>query len=208
MNRRLWPIPLALLLGIAAWGAGAAFHPSPDGKNSPSRASALVSAVSIGYVTDTPALLSIQQGTNTITPSATVSASPSGAIVSGSNIKPGDSNTGTVQITNGSQAAVLTLSETNLSHSGLVDLSAQLQTQVTDQTLSALTGGTVTIFHGLFNQLPSTVLCGATNYPTGCSPWTAGEAHTFTFTVLFPTASGNPYQGVTASVDFVWTATP
>jgi hypothetical protein len=121
------------------------------------------------------------------------------AIVSVSaDMKPGDVASGNVTITNsGSLAATMTLSQdtvTNGGPSGSSNLAGQLDLVIVDTTTTA------TVYSGKFNALSAnTALPGS-----GGAQWAAGEAHVFTFTVTFPLASGNDYQGTSASATFVW----
>jgi spore coat-associated protein N len=121
----------------------------------------------------------------------------SGAIVSMSNMRPGDSQSGTVDITNsGSLSGPFTLSESNLSGA---TLGAQLDLTVVDcgdLTAPSCASGT-TLFSGKFDSLPSTAL----------GTFAAGQGHRYQFTVSLPSSTGNAFQGTSSSAEFDWTAT-
>jgi hypothetical protein len=132
-----------------------------------------------------------------------------GAIVSGSNLRPGSVVTGTVRI-KVIEALKVRLSERDVVHTGPPhsgNLAHDLQLTVLDTT----TGRTV--YSGALDALPQTTVCGKhgghdDDHSRTCPGWSNGEAHDLTFTVRFPDAptnADNVYQGTTASVTFVWT---
>jgi spore coat-associated protein N len=117
-------------------------------------------------------------------------------IVSATGMKPGDVETGTVKITNSRNLPFsLSLDQTNVTNSGSANLAAQLDLQIEDEN------GLV-LYDGKFNSLPSTSIDGS----GADDQWEAGESREFTFTVTFPSGSGNSYQGTSASASFVWNA--
>lgn len=127
----------------------------------------------------------------------TMSDSQSGAILSASNMRPGDSQTGTVDITNtGSLAAPFTLTESSVTGA---TLAAQLALKVVDcgdtsGTPDCTTGPT--LYNGTLDSLPSTSL----------GTLAAGQGHRYEFTVTLPSSTGNAFQGLSASADFDWSA--
>lgn len=136
----------------------------------------------------------------------------SAAILTMSNMQPGDSQLGTLRITNsGSLAAAMVLNEgsiTNNGPAGSGNLAGQLTLLIQDcgtAADAACTATSPTVYSGAFNGVaPNTVLSGAGG---AGSKWAAGEGHTYQFTVTLPTAAGNEYQGTSASAAFSWNAT-
>ena len=127
-------------------------------------------------------------------------AGANGVIVAMNNMEPGDSNSGTVTITNtGSLPASVVLSQSAVTHTtpgtGTGNLAHELQLTITDQ------GSGATVYSGPFDGLSATTLA-----PSSGSQWAAGEAHTYQFTVTLPSEADNSYQATTASADFNWTA--
>jgi len=131
---------------------------------------------------------SVQAGTLTMSNSAAGSAvvtetSP----VNKGNMKPGDSVSGSVTITNsGSLPADLTLSisdAVNEFPSGALNLT--------------ITDGVTPVYNGTVANTAAAIALGAT-------PWTAGESHTYTVTVSIPLSAGNDAQGDAASFDLNW----
>lgn len=129
---------------------------------------------------------SVQAGTLTMTNSASGNAvvtSTTGLALN--NMKPGDSATGSVTITNnGSLPADLTLAISNSSNSfpaGDLDL--------------AIKEGAATVHSGtVADHAP--IALGST--------WAAGESHTYSVTVSIPSTAGNDAQGDTASFRLDW----
>ena len=128
------------------------------------------------------------------------------AIVSLSNIRPGDSQAGTLTITNsGSLSADMYLSESNVT-SSVAGFSGDLQLKVDDTTLGT------TVYNGALNGMASTVSGSAAGIhlaPSSGTQWASGEHHDYKFTVTFPnntttTGADNAYQGANASAQFDW----
>ena len=129
--------------------------------------------------------------------------SASSAILSATNLKPGDVNTGTVDIQNtGSLPGTFTLSTSNV-----VDTNAllgQLDLKVEDCGVYTGTGGT------------TAPTCAGTNYvysgkanavgSVNLSSFAASAKHKYVFSVTMPSAIANTFQGKTASVEFDWDA--
>jgi spore coat-associated protein N len=123
------------------------------------------------------------------------------AIVTGTNMRPGDVKNGTVTITNsGSLSATMTLSEGSIvPGAGTPTFAHDLQLVVVDTSIT----GTPTVYSGAFDSMGTITL----NPLTGTGQWPASEAHTFSFTVTFPNAatnSDNQYQSTSASAAFDW----
>lgn len=118
------------------------------------------------------------------------------AVLNLSNIKPGDSVTGSVTITNtGSLKQKLTLTE-----GAVVDgfTAGDLKLSVTDTAAPS-----VPVYTGTFGGLGVKQL-KATN---GTDEWAAGEAHTYAFVVTLVPTAGNENQDKAANADFTWDGT-
>jgi spore coat-associated protein N len=122
-----------------------------------------------------------------------------GAIFSATNMKPGDSTTGTVAVTNTGDVA----GDFSLALSGITNtpgpnggnLSGRLNLHVED-----ITGAAVDVYDGVVSGY------GATKALT--SNWAGGASRTYRFTVSWPTglANDNNYQGSQLEMDFDWSA--
>ena len=129
---------------------------------------------------------------------------PSGAILTASNMKPGSSSSGVVDIQNtGSVAGDFSLSESAPVDSDATNpLSAKLDLVVIDCGVNSGTPpdcvtGTTPVYSGKLNALTSQSLG---NYASNVK-------HRFKFTVSFPSSSGDDvYQGDNTSVGFTWSA--
>jgi spore coat-associated protein N len=121
--------------------------------------------------------------TNSATGAAVVTATNGLAL---NNMKPGDSATGSVTITNsGSLPADLTLAISNATNtfpSGAVTL--------------LIKDGTTTVYTGNVANTPAPIALGGT--------WAAGASHTYDVTVAIPSAADNTAQGKTASFELDW----
>ena len=116
----------------------------------------------------------------------------SAAVVTGANLKPGDSTTGTVTITNtGSLAGTFTLSELAAS---TAFQAGSLSLKVEDVTTAA---SPVTVYSGEFQSAGTKAL----------GSFAAGAARTYKFTVTLAQSAGNADQGKAASATFQWDAT-
>jgi hypothetical protein len=124
--------------------------------------------------------------------------SGSGAILSASNMRPGDSQSGTVDISNsGSLSGAYSLAESALTGA---TLAGQLDLKVVDcgdvsATPDCTTGPAV--YTGKLDSLSLTSL----------GTFAAGETRRYEFTVTLPAATGNAFQGLSSSVQFDWSAT-
>ncbi len=131
-----------------------------------------------------------------------VGNSVSGAVLTASGLRPGDSANGTVDIKNtGSTAGDFSLSESNVTDSDAVHpLSGKLDLVVTDcgSTASPDCSTGTQVYSGKLGSLTSQSL----------GNYAAGAEHRFKFVVSFPTGSGDDdFQNADSSVDFNWSAT-
>ena len=106
-------------------------------------------------------------------------------------IKPGQTVTGTVAITNSGTATGVYASA--VAASGGTGLCAKLIFTAADETAQALT-------------LPVNMANGAITLPASDVNMVAGATHTFTFTAKLPAASTNADQGLTCTFNLVWSA--
>jgi hypothetical protein len=127
------------------------------------------------------------------------------AILTASNWKPGDVQTGTVDITNtGSLAGTFSLSRTALTDSDNSNpLSAKIDLVVHDcgtwsggNPPSCSTGGT-DVYTGTLAALSSSQALGS---------YAAGTEHRYKFTATFNSSAGNAYQGDSSTATFTWDA--
>lgn len=106
------------------------------------------------------------------------------------NLKPGDTATGTVTITNaGTLDSTLTLRETSDS-----------STFLPGDLLLEIKKGTTLVWGGSFGTLDST-----TKLDLGALP--VGASTTVTYTVSMPASAGNENQGKSASAGYEWVTT-
>ena len=135
------------------------------------------------------------------TGSLSIGNSPSTALFSASGMKPGDVNTGTVDIENtGTLSGTFQLATANAS--GDTSLLAQLDVVVGDcGTWSGATPPSC--------ASPSTTYSGKINALTGSSlgTYAAAAKHRYRFTVTLPSNTDDSFQGKSAQVDFAWSAT-
>jgi hypothetical protein len=117
-----------------------------------------------------------------------------------SNMKPGDSATGTVDITNtGSLAGTFSLSRDQLTNSdGANPMSDQIDLVVEDCGTDLTCGaGDTNVYTGTLTAMNSSFNLG--NFPDGVG-------HRYEFTATFNSSAGNVYQGDNTSARFVWDA--
>ncbi len=115
-----------------------------------------------------------------------------GAILSATNIAPGDAVVGAVSVLNkGTGRGMLTLAATNLSNQGEAELATVLQLRIAD-----LTSGGATVFDGSLGALHPLPLGGIGN----------GHRRSYRLTASLPEKAGNEYAGASVSMDFVWSA--
>jgi spore coat-associated protein N len=130
-----------------------------------------------------------------------IANSPSTALLSVTGMKPGDSPSSTVDITNtGSLAGDFVLKTAN--PTGYSALLTQLQLTVVDcgaWTSSApdCVTGTTQKYSGSVSGLTSAAL----------GNYAGGIKHRYKFTATLPASTDDTYQGKTAGIDFTWSAT-
>ena len=125
---------------------------------------------------------------------------PGTALLTAGSLKPGDSATGTVDITNtGSLAGVFALKTANTT--GYAALLAQMDLVVLDcgaWTVSAPSCASGTsVYTGKISALTNSTL----------GTYAGGIKHRYQFTTTLPASTDDTFQGKTASVDFTWSAT-
>ena len=102
------------------------------------------------------------------------------------NLKPGDTVTGTVQITNsGSLPAQFTMTEATVTNT--FSPASDVTLQVTDETGKTISSGTLGS-------------AGAVSLGT----WAAGEKHTYTYKVTFSSAAANAQQSKRAETTYTF----
>lgn len=130
--------------------------------------------------------------------------SPNGAILSLTNLKPGDTNSGTVDIQNtGSLSGTFSLSRTALTNSDNTNpLSDKINLVVKD--CGDFSSGTPTCdagdpvkYSGTLTGMTSSVALGT---------FAANEKHRYQFTATFDSSAGNVYQGGNSTATFTWNA--
>jgi hypothetical protein len=130
-----------------------------------------------------------------------IANSPSTALLTVNNMKPGGSASGTVDITNtGSLAGDFALKTSN--PTGYTALLSQLQLTVVDcgawtSTAPDCSTGTTSVYSGS--------VTGLTNASLG--NYAGGIKHRYKFTATLPSSTDDTYQGRTANIDFAWSAT-
>jgi spore coat-associated protein N len=130
----------------------------------------------------------------------TIGNTPGTALLTAGTMKPGDTTSGTVDITNtGSLAGDFVLKTANTT--GYAALLAQMDLVVLDcgaWTVSAPTcaSGT-TVYTGKISALSNASL----------GNYAGAIKHRYKFTTTLPASTDDTYQGKTASVDFAWSAT-
>lgn len=131
----------------------------------------------------------------------TNSQSP-GAILTASNMKPGDSTQGEVQLQNtGSIPGQFSLSRTNLTDSdGSNPMSAKMNMVVRDCGVDLNCGNgddPPALYTGTLQNMNASYALGT---------WAANEQHRYRFTATFDSSAGNVYQGDNTSATFQWDA--
>jgi spore coat-associated protein N len=127
--------------------------------------------------------------------------SSSSALLNLTGMKPGDTQSSTVDITNtGSLAGDFVLKTAN--PTGSSSLLGQMDLTVLDcgaWTTSApsCSTGTTTVYSGKVSSLTNSSL----------GNYAGGIKHRYKFTATLPSSTDNTFQGLTAGVDFTWSAT-
>ena len=132
-----------------------------------------------------------------------VSKAP-GAILNVTGLKPGESQSGTVDITNtGDVAGVFSLSKANVANSDTVNpLSSKLDLVIEDLGPPSAPTAPALEYSGKLGAMGT----------TGLATFAAGAAHRYSFTVTFPdggtpsgpTTGDNAYKGDNVTVDYNW----
>jgi len=127
------------------------------------------------------------------------------AILTASNMKPGDTATGTVDIQNtGSLAGTFTLTRSALNDSDNVNpMSQKLNLVVKD--CGDFSAGTPTCDAADPNKYSGTL--AAMTSTVALSSYAANEKHRYEFTVTFDSSADNAYQGDSSTATFQWNAT-
>lgn len=125
------------------------------------------------------------------------------AVLTASNMKPGDSATGTVDVENtGSLSGAFTLSRSSIVDSdGANPLSAKLNLVVKD--CGDFSSGTPSCDAGDPTRYSGTI---AAMGSSALGTFAASEKHRYEFTVTFDSSANNAYQGDSSSVQFDWNA--
>jgi hypothetical protein len=132
-------------------------------------------------------------------PPVIVNSKGTGAIVTASGLKPGDSAVGTVDITNQSDAGTYTLSKSNLTDVSSPNggpISTLLDLKVED-----ITGAASTLYNGKLSAFNNS------SAPLALGTFGSNATRTYRFTITLPHSAGNSSQAAVASVDFNWTGT-
>jgi hypothetical protein len=127
------------------------------------------------------------------------------AILTASNIKPGDTTQGTVDIQNtGSISGTFTVSRSALTNSDATNpLSGVLDLTIKD--CGDFAAGTPTCDVGDPVKYSGTL--GAMTSSVALGTYAASEKHRFEFKVTFQSGAGNEYQGDSSTATFQWDAT-
>lgn len=125
------------------------------------------------------------------------------AVLTASNMKPGDSATGTVDVENsGSLSGAFTLSRSNIVDSdGANPMSGKLNLVVKD--CGDFSSGPPTCDVGDPVRYTGTI---AAMGSTALGTFVAAEKHRYEFTVTFDVSAGNAYQGDSSTTEFTWAA--
>ncbi len=126
------------------------------------------------------------------------------AILTASNMKPGDTAQGVVDIANtGSLNGTFSLSRSALNDSdGANPMSGKLDLVVKD--CGNFSSGTPTCDGADPNPYSGTL--GAMTGATALGTFAANEKHRYQFTITFNSTAGNPYQGDSSTATFQWDA--
>jgi spore coat-associated protein N len=133
------------------------------------------------------------------------------AVLSASNLRPGNSSSGTVDIQNtGGLSGAFTLSRTApVDSDGANPLSSKLNLTIVDcGTFVGATAPTCGDGDDVSKYSAGTIAqMGTTGHlVTALGTYAANEKHRYQFTVQLDTTAGNAYQGDTSSVEFDWNA--
>ena len=134
-----------------------------------------------------------------------VNSKDTAAVLTASNMKPGDTATGTVDIRNsGSLSGVQTLSRTNLTNSDATNpMSDKIDVVVKD--CGNFSAGTPTCDAGDPVKYNGTLT--AMNSAVSLGTYAASEQHRYEFTITFNSSATTVYEGDNTSARFQWDAT-
>jgi spore coat-associated protein N len=167
--------------------------------------SALVAAVAVAVGSSASFTASSANPSNTFAAGTlTILNSKEGlAVLTASNMKPGDSATGTVDVENsGSLSGAFALSRSGIVDSdGANPMSAMLDLVVKD--CGDFSSGTPTCDAGDPVKYTGTI---AAMGSTALGTFVTSEKHRYQFVVTFNSGAGNAYQGDSSSVQFDWNA--
>ena len=126
------------------------------------------------------------------------------AVLTASDMKPGDSATGTVDVQNsGSLSGAFALSRSSISDSDATfPMSAKLDLVVKD--CGDFSSGTPTCDPG--DQVKYTGTVAAMSSAVALGTFAAAEKHRYEFSVSVNTSAGNAFQGDNSVVPFTWNA--
>jgi spore coat-associated protein N len=126
------------------------------------------------------------------------------AVLTASNLKPGDVSTGTVDIQNtGSLAGTFSLSRTNLTNSDAANpMSQKMDLVVKD--CGDFSSGTPSCDAGDPVKYSGTL--DAMSGSSALGTYAANEKHRYEFAATFNSSAGNQYQGDNTSATFQWDA--
>jgi spore coat-associated protein N len=132
--------------------------------------------------------------------------SVAGAILTASNMKPGDSTTGQVRIkSTGTLGGAFSLSKDQLTDSGSTSaLSGKLNLNIVDCGPDFTCGNGDDVVAPVYNGNLATM--GSIALGTWGANAQANSEHQYKFTVTLDSSADNNYQGGTTSVRFVWDA--
>ena len=127
------------------------------------------------------------------------------AVLTASNLRPGDTSTGTVDIANtGSLAGAFTLSKSAMTNSDSTNkLSDKINLVVKD--CGDFSSGTPTCDAGDPTKYTGTLTAMGSNIALGT--FAANEKHKYQFTATFDSSAGNVYQSGNSTATFTWDAT-
>jgi spore coat-associated protein N len=133
------------------------------------------------------------------------------AVLSASNLRPGNSSTGTVDIKNtGALSGAFTLARTApVDSDGANPLSSKLDLTIVDcGTFVGATPPTCGDGDDVSKYSAGTIaqMGTAGHLVTALGTYAANEQHRYQFTVQLDSTAGNAYQGDTSSVEFDWNA--
>jgi hypothetical protein len=124
---------------------------------------------------------------------------PGAAILTASVMKPGDTETGTVDITNtGNVTGAFTLSKTALTNSdSTYKMSEKLNLVVSDCGTDSDCSSKSTVYTGTLEDIGTGIDLG---------DFAGGVTHRYEFVVTFDTSADNNYQDENATATFTWNA--